>query len=150
MNTLGDAQKTISSKSAKIFIQRNGQNKTFAECDQFKATIKKNKEKVQTLGNLASRHKFVGWEGTGSIAGYVVNSDLIKNEADALRTGQEQRFDIVATYYGDAEQGKQSILLKSVSLDELPLGDIKSDDGLMKFETDFTFEDFEAVDLFNE
>lgn len=149
LNAFPNGQKTISTKSAKVFIQRNGQNLLMAECTSFKATLKKNKEKVQTLGTLGTQHKMTGWEGTGSIGGYIVNSDLLKNEADAFRTGQEQRFNIVTNYYGDEEQGKQSILVKSVSLDELPLGDIKSDDGLMKFETDYTFDDFDVVETFN-
>ena len=39
-------------------------------------------------------------------------------------------------------------MLKSVSLDNLPLGDLKSDDGIMKFETDFTFEGLDLIDKF--
>lgn len=149
LNDLGDGQQTISTRSARVFFQRNGQNIPFAECTEFKATVKKSKEKVNTLGNFAVRHKYVGWEGTGSISGYITNSDLISNEIDSLRTGQEQRFNIVTTYYGNEKQGNQTLLYSSVSLDNLPLGDLKSDDGIMKFETDFTFEDVDLIDKFN-
>lgn len=146
--SFGNGQDTISSKSAKIFIQKNGQNKEFAQCTSFKATIKKNKEKVKTIGSMATKNKLVGIEMTGSLGGYVTDSELIKSELQALKGGQEQRFNIVAKYYGNNAQGTQTILLKSVSLDDVPLGDIKSDDGLMEFESDFTFDDFDLVEAF--
>ncbi|MCT6858253.1 MAG: phage tail tube protein [Apilactobacillus sp.] len=149
LNDLGDGQQTISTRSARIFFQRDGQNIPFAECTEFKASVKKSKEKVNTLGNFAVRHKYVGWEGTGSLSGYITNSDLLSREIGSLTTGQEQRFNIVATYYGNEQQGNQTYMLKSVSLDNLPLGDLKSDDGIMKFETDFTFEGIDLIDKFN-
>ncbi|CAI2672935.1 Phage-like element PBSX protein XkdM (plasmid) [Apilactobacillus kunkeei] len=149
LNDLGDGQQTISTRSARIFFQRDGQNIPFAECTEFKASVKKSKEKVNTLGNFAVRHKYVGWEGTGSLSGYITNSDLLSREIGSLTTGQEQRFNIVATYYGNEQQGNQTYMLKSVSLDNLPLGDLKSDDGVMKFETDFTFEGIDLIDKFN-
>lgn len=149
LNDLGDGQQTISTRSARIFFQRDGQNIPFAECTEFKASVKKSKEKVNTLGNFAVRHKYVGWEGTGSLSGYITNSDLLSREIGSLTTGQEQRFNIVATYYGNEQQGNQTYMLKSVSLGNLPLGDLKSDDGIMKFETDFTFEGIDLIDKFN-
>ena len=149
LNDLGDGQQTISTRSARIFFQRDGQNIPFAECTEFKASVKKSKEKVNTLGNFAVRHKYVGWEGTGSLSGYITNSDLLSREIGSLTTGQEQRFNIVATYYGNEQQGNQTYMLKSVSLDNLPLGDLKSDDGSMKFVTDFTFEGIDLIDKFN-
>lgn len=149
LNDLGDGQQTISTRSARIFFQRDGQNIPFAECTEFKASVKKSKEKVNTLGNFAVRHKYVGWEGTGSLSGYITNSDLLSREIGSLTTGQEQRFNIVATYYGNDQQGNQTYMLKSVSLDNLPLGDLKSDDGIMKFETDFTFEGIDLIDKFH-
>lgn len=149
LNDFIDAQKTLSTKSARVFIQRNGQNLLFAECTEFKPKIKKNKEKVKTIGSFSTKNKFTGWEGSGSISGYVVNSNIIANEMDSLRTGREQRFNIVAKYYGDDEQGTQTVLYKSVSLDEIDPGALKGDDGLISFETDFTFDDIELVETFN-
>lgn len=149
LSDLFDGQKTISSKSARIFIQRDGKNLLFAECTEFKTKIKKIKEKVKTVGRLGTQNKFVGWEGVGSISGYIINSDLLASEINSLKTGVEQRFNIVAKYYGDDIQGTQTLLYKSVSLDEIDPGALKSDDGLITFETDLTYDDVEVVEKFN-
>lgn len=143
-----DTGKLISTKSAKIFIQRDGKNIPLAECTDFKAKVKKNKETIKTLGKFSTGHKFVGWEGTGSISGYLINSELISSELEGLKTGVDPVFNVVATYYGDDEQGNQTLLYKSVSLDDVDFGELKSDDGVIKFESDLTFDDVDLVDAF--
>ena len=44
--------------------------------------------------------------------------------------------------------GKQTILLKDVNLDVIPIADFEADDGVMEWESDFTFEDSELVSPF--
>lgn len=144
-----DGKNTISTKSARVFFQEDGKNVLFAECTGLKASIKKNKEKTNTLGSFGTGHKVVGWEGTGSISGYLINSDIISAELNALQSGEDRRFNIVTTYIGNDDQGSQTYLLKSVSLDEIQLGDIKADDGLIKIETDLTFDGIELIQKFN-
>jgi hypothetical protein len=148
LNDFGDGQQTISSRSARIFIQQNGQNKLFANVTDFKSTVKKTKEKVNALGTFSTKHKLVGFEITGSLSGYVVDSSLVGSEISALKNGADNRFQIIVEAYGNDSQGTQRYLLSSVSLDDVPLADLKADDSLMKFESDFTAEDIDLLDSF--
>ncbi|TPR41274.1 phage tail protein [Apilactobacillus micheneri] len=135
----------ISSKNTKVVMRRNGQIRPLIACTKFKAKSEKKKEDVKTLGNFVTRKKYVGWSGSGTIGGYVIDSELIKNEIDSLHTGKETRFSIISTIYGNDAQGEQVIQLSEVSLDDVPFADLESDDGLVEYETDYSFEDVELL-----
>ena len=46
--------------------------------------------------------------------------------------------------------GTQTVLLKDVNLDDIPVADFETDDGVMEWETDFSFEGIELITPFDQ
>ena len=67
---------TISSKDAKVTVTIDGSVINLIDCKELKINIKKNKEKVQVLGDHWTKHKTTSVDGTGTLGQYVVNSNL--------------------------------------------------------------------------
>lgn len=148
-NEFMDGQSPISTKSSKIVIRRDGHVYPVIQCTKFKAKVEKKKETIQTLGSFMKKHKVTSAEGTGSMGGYVIDSELLKQELGIIRSGHDSRFSAIPTLYGNENQGNQTVELDSVSLDDIPIADLESDDGLIEFESDFTFDDAHLVEAFS-
>lgn len=141
---------TINTKSAKIFMTINGEVINLIECKKFEAKIEKNKEDVQTLGRVWKGKKVTSVEGTGSLGGYLIKSNWLKYGLTYAEGGPDLYFDATLTIEdATSKAGKQVVLLKDVNLDEIPIGDFESDDGVMEWESDLTFEGIELVEAFN-
>ena len=69
---------TISSKDAKVTVTINGDVINLIDCKELKINIKKNKEKVQVLGDHWTKHKTTSIDGTGTLGQYVINSNWLK------------------------------------------------------------------------
>ncbi|TPR48178.1 phage tail protein [Apilactobacillus micheneri] len=149
INEFMDGQAPLSTKSAKIVLRRDGHVYPLIQCTKFKAKVEKKKETVQTLGSFMKKHKATSAEGTGSMGGYVIDSELLKTELGIIRSGQDSRFSAIPTLYGNENQGNQVVELDEVSLDDIPIADLESDDGLIEFESDFTFDDVHLVQAFS-
>ena len=94
-------------------------------------------------------NKTTSMKGTGSLSGYVINSNWMKYGLDFLRGGADLYFSINATINDTTSSvGSQTVLLSDVNLDDIPILDLESDDGTLEWETDFTFEDVQLVTPF--
>src|SRR5699024_11942450 len=71
---------TISSKDAKVTVTIDGNVINLIDCKELKINIKKNKEKVQVLGDHWTKHKTTSVDGTGTLGQYVINSNWLKYE----------------------------------------------------------------------
>ncbi len=140
---------TISTKDARIYTKINGKVRNMIECNKFSAKWEKNKEDVQTLGSRIKRKKVTGVEGTGSLGGYLVASNWMKYAMPYVRGGKDLYFEVIMDIEDPTSAaGKQSIQLLNVNLDDIPIADFEADDGVMEFETDFTFEDSQLLQPF--
>ncbi len=144
-----NAKDTISSKEAVVFATIKGQNIPMIEIKELTAKIEKNKEEVQVIGRRMTGNKTTSMKGTGSLSGYVINSNWMKYGLDFLRGGADLYFSINATINDTTSSvGSQTVLLSDVNLDDIPILDLESDDGTLEWETDFTFEDVQLVTPF--
>lgn len=144
-----NAKDTISSKEAVVFATIKGQNIPMIEIKELTAKIEKNKEEVQVIGRRMTGNKTTSMKGTGSLSGYVINSNWMKYGLDFLRGGADLYFSINATIKDTTSSvGSQTVLLSDVNLDDIPILDLESDDGTLEWETDFTFEDVQLVTPF--
>lgn len=140
----------ISTKDAILTLNMNGENFKMIECNKFTAKLEKNKEDVQTLGNHWKRKKTTSVEGTGTLGGYLINSNWLKHGIPYTQNGGDLYFDATLTIEDPTSKaGKQVVLLKDVNLDDIPIADFEADDGVMEWESDFTFEGIELVQAFN-
>lgn len=140
---------TISTKDAKLFIDMNGKIWPMIEATQVAAKLEKNKEDVQTLGSRWKHKKTTSVEGTGTLGGYVISSNWLKYALPYIKGEKDLYFTITMTIEDPTSRaGKQTVLLKDVNLDDIPVADFEADDGVMEWESDFTFEGIELVEPF--
>lgn len=141
---------TISTKDAKVYATINGQIIPLIECNEFSAKLEKNKEKVSTLGSHWVHKKVTSVEGTGSLGGYLINSNWTKYALPYVQGGKDLYFEITFTINDSTSRaGEQTIQLGEVNLNDIPIADFKADDGVMQWKTDFTFEQVNLVTPFN-
>ena len=132
---------TISSKDAKVTVTIDGNVINLIDCKELKINIKKNKEKVQVLGDHWTKHKTTSVDGTGTLGQYVINSNWLKYGIPYTMKEGDLYFTITFTIEDPTSRtGKQIIQLDEVNLDEIPIADFKADDSVMDISADFTFE----------
>lgn len=140
---------TISTKDAKVFVEMDGHVWPMIEATQIVAKLEKNKEDVQTLGSRWKHKKTTSVEGTGTLGGYVISSNWLKYALPYIKGEKDLYFTITMTIEDPTSRaGKQTVLLKDVNLDDIPVADFEANDGVMEWESDFTFEGIELVEPF--
>lgn len=141
----------INSKDAMVTATINGRVIPLIECTNFEAKIEKNKEDVQVLGTHWKHHKVTSIEGTGSLEGYLISSMWLKYAMPYINGGAELYFNVTVDIEDKSSRtGKQTVQLTDVSLDDIPIADISSDDKILDWKTDFTFEGVQLINEFND
>lgn len=141
---------TISTKDAHIDLNIDGKIIKLIECNQVTAKLKKTKKDIQTLGTHWKHKKTTSVEGVGKLGGYLVNSNWIKYAIPYTQQGGDLYFTATLTIHDPTSHvGTEVVLLKDVNLDEVPIADFKTDDGVMEWESDFTFEGVSLVQEFD-
>lgn len=141
---------TISTKDATVSVNIDGNIYNMIECNKLTIKLEKNKEDVQVLGNHWKLKKTTSVEGTGTLGGYIINSNWIKYGIPYTQNGGDLYFTLTFTINDPTSRaGKQIIQLDNVNLDDIPVADFEADDGVMDYETDFTFEGINLVQAFD-
>ncbi|WP_288531420.1 phage tail tube protein [uncultured Secundilactobacillus sp.] len=150
--TLGEylsGRDTISTKDAKLYLTIDGNIIPMVNATEITAKWEKNKEDVQTLGSRVKHKKTTSMEGTGTLGGYVNESNWLKYALPYLEGGKDLYFEITLTIHDSTTPwGTQTVHLGEVNLDDVPIADFESDDGVMEWESDFTFETSDLVTPF--
>jgi hypothetical protein len=138
-----DATKTMNGSFGKMF--HDGQWLT--NVTQAEATVEINKEEVMRSGTRWVGHKVTSLTGSGSMTGYKITNDLLKQIAQVADDSQGAFVTELVMKLDDPENhdGKTWVRLKGVQFDSIPilsfeLGSIVED------ETPFTFSGFEYLD----
>ncbi|MGQ5708828.1 phage tail tube protein [Lactobacillus sp. PSON] len=140
---------TISTKDATVTVEINGKIIKMIECNKLTAKLEKNKEDVQTLGTHWKHKKTTSVEGTGTLGGYMINSNWLKYGIPYTQNGGDLYFTLTLTIHDPTSSvGKQVVQLTDVNLDDIPIADFEADDGVMEYETDFTFEGVNLIQEF--
>jgi len=141
---------TISSHEGKAYITINGQNRELFEISSLTAQIDLIIQERRMLGHRMTQHKVVGATGTGSMTMYFMNSEMLKQAIDYIRSGQFRGFKLQVKNEDPASTiGKQEVVLLNVIPASIPVSiiDDQSDDPIT-FDTDFTFDDIENLESF--
>ena len=150
LDKLLSGRDTISTKDAKVTVTINGNVNNMIECKKLTIKLEKNKEDVQTLGNHWKMKKTTSVEGTGTLGGYWINSNWIKYGIPYTQEEGDLYFSLTLTIDDPTSKaGKQIVQLDNVNLDDIPIADFEADDGVMDYETDFTFEGVTLVKEFD-
>lgn len=141
---------TISSHEGKAYITIDGQNRELFEISALTAQIDLIVQERRMLGHRMTQHKVVGATGTGSLTMYFMNSDMLNQAIQYLRTGQYRGLKLqIKNEDPQSTVGKQEVVPSNVILASVPAAilDDQSDDPIT-FDTDFTFDDIENLESF--
>ena len=141
---------TISSHEGKAYITIDGQNRELFEISALTAQIDLSVQERRMLGHRMTQHKVVGATGTGSMTMYFMNSEMLNQAIQYLRTGNYKGLKVqVKNEDPQSTIGKQEVVLSNVILATIPVTtlDDQSDDPIT-FDTDFTFDDIEVLESF--
>lgn len=141
---------TISSQEGKAYITIDGQNRELFEISSLTAQIELNVQERRMLGHRMTQHKVIGASGTGSMTIYFINSQMLNQAIQYLRTGNYRGLKIqVKNEDPQSTIGTQEVVLLNVILATIPVTtlDDQSDDPIT-FDTDFTFDDIEVLESF--
>ena len=141
---------TISSPEGKAYITLDGQNSELFEVSSLSAQIDLIVQERRMLGHRMTQHKVVGATGTGSMTIYFMNSEMLNQAIQYLRTGNYKGLKVqVKNEDPQSTIGKQEVVLSNVILTTIPVTtlDDQSDDPIT-FDTDFTFDDIEVLESF--
>jgi len=141
---------TISSHEGKAYITIDGQNRELFEVSSLSAQIDLIVQERRMLGHRMTQHKVVGATGTGSMTIYFMNSEMLNQAIQYLRTGNYKGLKVqVKNEDPQSTIGKQEVVLSNVILATIPVAtlDDQSDDPIT-FDTDFTFDDIELLESF--
>ena len=141
---------TLSAKEGKAYITIDGQNRELFEISALTAQIELNVQERRMLGHRMTQHKVVGASGTGSMTIYFMNSQMLNQAIQYLRTGNYKGLKVqVKNEDPQSTIGKQEVVLLNVILATIPVAtlDDQSDDPIT-FDTDFTFDDIEVLEGF--
>lgn len=141
---------TISSKEGKAFITIDGQNRELFEISSLSAQLELKVQSRMMLGHRMTQHKVVGAEGTGTMTMYFMNSDMLRLAIDYIKNGNYGGIKLqVMNMDSQSTIGKQDVVLSNVLLNTIPVTklDDQSEDPIT-IDTDFTFDDIDALELF--
>jgi len=141
---------TLSAKEGKAYITIDGQNRELFEISALTAQIDLTVQERRMLGHRMTQHKVVGATGTGSMTMYFMNSQMLNQAIQYLRTGNYKGLKVqVKNEDPQSTIGKQEVVLSNVILATIPVTtlDDQSDDPIT-FDTDFTFDDIEVLEGF--
>ncbi len=141
---------TISSHEGKAYITIDGKNRELFEISALTAQIDLIVQERRMLGHRMTQHKVVGATGTGSLTMYFMNSEMLNQAIQYLKTGNYKGLKLqVKNEDPQSTIGKQEVVLLNVILASVPVAilDDQSDDPIT-FDTDFTFDDIENLESF--
>lgn len=141
-----DPTRTINGSYGQIFHE----GKWMSNLNKMEANIEINKEEVKISGRRWSGHKVMGVSGSGSIAGYMVTSELKEAAMSvAADRGVEFRTELIAVLDDPESFGAERVRLKGVSFDSIPLINFEVG-SIVEEEWSFTFEGCEILDPIEE
>lgn len=142
----------ISGKHARAYVTINGRNEELFYAKSLEATIEKNKVDVPVLGRTNTPQRAAGWNGTGTLTIYYVNTTFRKLMSEYIQTGKDFWFELmIVNEQPGSATGKQTVFLENCNLDSVIAArfDASSDD-MLEEELPFTFSGYRIQDSFNE
>ena len=145
------AKDSVFAAMAECYVTIDGSRYNFMQAIELEATMEKEKVEVPILGKTGRGNKANGWKGTGSATFHYNTSIFRKVMQEYKRTGQDLYFDIQITNSDPTSSvGSQTVILKDCNLDNMIIAKFDADGEYLDESFDFTFEDWEMPNEFNE
>ena len=145
------AKDSVFAALAECYVTLDGERLNFMQAIDLEATMEKEKVEVPILGKTGRGNKANGWKGTGSATFHYNTSVFRKVMMEYKKTGKDLYFDIQVTNLDPTSSvGAQTVILKDVNLDSVIITKFDADGEYLDEEFDFTFEDWEMPQTFND
>jgi len=136
----------ISGQEGSAFMTINGSNKEMFYLKTIEAKVEKEKADIKTLGKRMTQSKTTGASGSGSMTIYAVTSEFAQMAVDFMKKGLDPYFTIKVTNEDpNSSIGRQTVLLKNVNLDSIPIANLDVDSEALEQDVDFTFDDVDLL-----
>lgn len=141
----------INAREGVIIANIDGKVKELAEIKTLTASIEFNKVDFKSLGTSAVQKKTTGWSGTGSMTIYYVTSEWNKIILQYTKYKKVVNFDIIVKNEDSSSSiGKQRVKLSRCTLDGGDIAKMDADADFLEGSYNFTFEDWDLLDKFDE
>lgn len=143
------ARNAISGAQAECYKVINGQRFKMMNAISLEANFEKTKVELPILGRAGKGNKSTGIKYTGSCKLYFNDSSNLEMLTRFKNEGVDDYFDLVVRIEDKTtEVGALTVILKDVNFDNGNIIRFDADDEYLTEELDFTFEDYEAPELF--
>ena len=123
------------------------EGKWLSQYNKAQASVEIGKAEIKPAGDRWIRHKVVSLKGTGTISGYKVTDELLKEVSVVAQSNQPSfRTELLIVLADPEAFGAERIRLKNVMFDKVGLANWEHGAEIQE-EWAFTFEGYELVDL---
>lgn len=145
------ARDTISGQEGVAYAKIGTETHEMFYIKTLEATVEKQKVEVKTLGKRGTQHKANGWSGTGSMTIFYTTTRFRQMMREYAKSGIDTYFTIAVTNHDpNSSIGKQRVELYDVNLNSVIVAKLDTDADLLEEDIEFTFNDFEIFDLFDD
>ncbi len=146
-----NAKDTINGTQGTCFAVIDNTRTELMQVKNITATVEKKKTEIPILGITGKQHKAGGWNGTGKMTAYYVSSMFRKMMLDYIKTGKDTYFELMVTNEDPTSgTGTQTVVLKGVNIDTVVFTKLDVEKEALDEEMEFTFNDVDILDTFNE
>ncbi len=146
------AKDTLAGNRGECYVVIDGRRINFMSAVKVVATVEKTKATVPILGQKMKGNKTINLQGTGTATFHYNTSVFRKAMKHFKNTGEDLYFDMIIINDDPTSQAKrQTTILKGCNLNKVIVGQVDANnDSYLEEEIDFTFEDWDMPEEFNE
>jgi len=146
------AKDTLAGNRGECYVVIDGRRINFMSAVKVVATVEKPKATVPILGQKMKGNKTINLQGTGTATFHYNTSVFRKAMKHFKNTGEDLYFDMIIINDDPTSQAKrQTTILKGCNLNKVIVGQVDANnDSYLEEEIDFTFEDWDMPEEFNE
>ena len=146
-----NAKDAVCASLAECYVTIDQRRYHFMQAIGLEAKMEKTKNQVPILGKTGKGNKAVGWKGTGK-ATFHYNSSIFRRLLYQFKEqGEDLYFDIQVTNEDPTSSvGRQTVILKDCNLNGGILAKFDAGEEYLEEECEFTFEDWEMPEAFEE
>lgn len=145
------AKDSLAAALAECYVTVEGRRYNFMQAINLEATFNKSKSKIPILGKTGKGNKANGWEGTGTATFHFNTSIFRRMLLEYKNTGRDIYFEIeIINKDPSSDAGEQAIVLLDCNIDGGTLAKFDADGEYLDETMDFTFEDFEMPEEFQD
>ena len=139
----------IAAKYGYCYLTIDNNRYLFMQAKDVSLTITKDKQRVDIMGKTMAGHKSTGAEGTGK-AKFHYNTSLMNEQLiNYCKSGKDVYFDLQITNDDPtSDAGRQTVTAYDCNLDGGIIAQIISDNSLLEFDYNFTFDDCDLPEKF--